>query len=312
MVILLERINLYFMKIYINMKKFIEVLYWYSTLVKTFQREQNYYMHPIQVMKDLWYECEILVLNADCKIEEDPNFVKWTKVIYAKNIFQFYSYLFKNRNHILYSNTLTIPTLSVWLIWRKTVFIPHNYIYWSNKIKEFIIKFFYRYFSKIRLNNKAEVISLNKIKNNLWIEIPLVISSDFYNPDFKFSSKNIFVSLWNLTRKKHPEIILQALKMVKERWYDFMLKVAWKDYVKDFLGCSYMDLVRKYWLKDNVQYLWYLDYSQFKNTFSWACCYLNASTYEGLCISVYEAVLMWIMSILPNILSFDWILEGGW
>ena len=80
-------------------------------------------MMPLEAMKEQGYECEIFAINSQVKIEDDPNFISWVKVIYYKNIFQYLSYLRRNRNAILYSNSLTIKTLLVGII-EKRQFAP--------------------------------------------------------------------------------------------------------------------------------------------------------------------------------------------
>lgn len=294
------------------MKKFVSIIVWYHKQLYSFNKEENYHMLPLELMKELWYDCIIFSINASVKIEDDPNFVKWVKVIYYKNLFQYLSFLRKNRDEIIYSNTLIIKTLLVWLIWKKTVFIPHDLIFWWNKLKSFVIHFFYRFFTKIRLNNDKEVEAVNKIKKNLWVKIPLVISDEFFNNNFKFLNDNIFVSLWNIIPKKHPEIILQALKIVKDNWYKFKLKVIWKDYLKNTSGYSYWDLIKKYSLENEVECLWFIKHEDLSKVLKWACCYLNASSQEWLCLAVYESTLMWMMTILPDIISFDWIFWDNW
>ena len=289
------------------MKKFISIICWYHKQIFSFTKEQNYHMLPLKAMKEEWYECTIFSIDASVKIEDDPNFIKWIKVIYYKNIFQYLKFLLKNRNELIYSNTLTIKTLLVWLIWKRTVFIPHDLIFWWNKLKSIVIHFFYKFFTKIRLNNNKEVEAVNKIKKNLWVRIPLVVSWDFFNPDFQFWNDNIFVSLWNLTKKKHPEVILEALKIVKDKWYDFKLKVVWEDRLKEYCDYSYEDLLNKHWLRNYVDVIWFVPHTDLSKVCKWACCYLNASTQEWLCLAVYESTLMWMATILPNILSFDWV-----
>ncbi len=293
-------------------KKFISIIRGYHKQIFSFDKEQNYHMLPLEAMKELWYNCEIFAINSQTRIEDDPNFVKWVNVIYYKNFFQYIKYLLDNRTAIIYSNTLTIKTLLVWIFGRKTIFIPHDSIFWSNKIKEIIIKFFYRFFRKIRLNNWAEVQETNKIRKNLWVKIPLVVSGKFYNSNFNFDKENIFISLGNLIPKKHPELILQALKIVKDKGYNFRLKVIGEDRLARTYWYTYKDLIKKYKLESEIEMLWFVSHSDLPKCIEWACLYLNASTQEWLCLAVYESVLMWLQTILPNILSFDQVFwENG-
>lgn len=294
------------------MKKFISIIRWYHKQIFSFDKEQNYHMLPLETMKELWFNCEIFAIDSKIKIEKDPNFVKWVNIIYYKNFFQYILYLLRNRSAITYSNTLTIKTLLVWIFSKKSVFIPHDSIFWSSKIKKTLISFFYRFFTKIRLNNLAEVNEVNKIKKWIWVKAPLVVSWKFYNPDFTFDRENIFISLWNLIPKKHPEFILQALKIVKDKGYSFKLKVIGEDRLSETYWYTYQDLLKKYELEKEVEVLWFIPHSDLPKHVKWACLYLNSSTQEWLCLAVYESVLMGLQTILPDILSFDQVFwENG-
>ncbi len=137
-------------------KKFISIIWWYHKQIFSFEKEQNYHMMPLQVMKDEWYDCEIFAIDSQVDIENDPNFISWVNVKYYKNIFWYLCYLIKNRNNTIYSNSLTIKTLIVGIFWKKTIFYPHSYHFWNNIFKNNIIKFFYKFFTKIRTNNQDE------------------------------------------------------------------------------------------------------------------------------------------------------------
>lgn len=263
-------------------------------------------MMPLEAMQEEGYECEIFSINSQVKIEDDPHFISWVKVIYYRNIFQYLSYLWRNRNAIIYSNSLTIKTLLVGLIGRRTVFIPHDSIFGSNWAKRIIIKFFYFFFGKIRLNNDSEVYAVNAIRKKLWVKIPLVVSDFFYNFwNARIQPENIFISLWNIVPKKQPELLLQALKTLKDKWYTFKLRVIGEDRLWEFYNYTYSSLLKKYGLENEVEVLWYQPHTQLPSLLNWASLYVNTSKQEGLCLAVYECALSWLQTILPNILSFN-------
>lgn len=285
-------------------RKFISIIRWYHSQIFSFDKEQNYHMMPLEAMQELGYECEIFAIDSQVKIEDDPNFVPWVRVIYYKNIFQYLSYLWENRNALIYSNSLTIKTLLVGLIGKRTIFIPHDSIFGSNKIKELIIKFFYYFFDKIRVNNDWEVKKVNLIKKWLAVKIPLVVSDTFHSKHNKRTG-NIFVSLWNLIPKKQPEFLLSALKVVKNKWYTFRLLVIGEDRLLNTYGYSYSNLVKKYGLENEINILGFQPHERLVKLLQWVSLYINTSRQEWLCLAVYECALMWVYPILPNILSFD-------
>lgn len=286
-------------------KKFISIIWGYHKQIFSFDKKQNYHMLPLEAMQEEGFECEIFAIDSQVRIEDDPNFVKWIKVIYCKGLIDYLIYLLKNRKVIIYSNTLTIKTLIVGLIGRRTVFMPHDYIFWSTLLKKLIITFFYRFFTKIRVNNDGELWELENLKKWLWVKIPLVVSSDFLNSNPSFSDKNILISLWNLIPKKQPEFLLQALSIVKSKGYDFTLKVIWEDRLKSSYGYSYAELVDKYNLVDSIECLWFVPHDSLPGVVKWALFYINTSRQEWFCLAVYESLLMGLWVILPDTLSFN-------
>jgi len=286
---------------YMKNKKFISIIWWYHKQIFNFENEQNYHIFPIEVMKEEWYDCEIFAIDSKVKIEDDPNFIKWTKVIYYKNFLWYLIYLFKNRKNIIYSNSLTIKTLVVWLIWKKTFFYSHSFPFWNNFIKKIIIQFFYKFFTKIRINNLDEFKKIEKIKKGLWYICPLSISNYFLNKNFE--KENYWTWIWNLTDIKNPEMLLKLWKKLKENNINYKIKIIWEDrYNKNWK--SFKNLVLENKLENYIELLWYLKPKEIKNILNKSLIYLNTSLWEWQCLAVYEWALAWNYLCLQNILSF--------
>ena len=288
-------------------KKFISIIWWYHKQIFSFEKEQNYHMMPLEAMKEQGYECEIFAINSQVKIEDDPNFISWVKVIYYKNIFQYLSYLRRNRNAILYSNSLTIKTLLVGIIGKKTIFMAHDQTLplESNKWKRKFVLFFYRFFSWIRVINKGESDLLQNygIKNYI---LPLSLSKNFFCSNFEHKSWACFVG--NLYEDKNPEFLIGVIKKVIEKYPDFILYIAWEDrYFKH--NMNFKQLICNEWLEKNIQVLWFIPHSKLKALLWKSLIYINTSVSEGQCLAVYEAVLAWCMLCLQNILSFPTVFE---
>jgi len=282
-------------------KKFISIIWWYHKQIFTFKKEQNYHMMPLEVMMNEWYNCEIYAIDSQVKIEGDPNFVKWVKVIYYKNLINYLYYLWKNKNYIIYSNSLTLKTLLVWIIWKRTVFYPHSFPFWHNKIKTYIIIFFYNFFTKIRINNTWEFELIEKIKKWLAYVCPLVVSSKFLN--INLDNRTWWTWIWNLTRIKNPEFLIETCKNLKNKKIDFSINIIWEDrYSKNWK--SFSDLVIEKWLEEYIKVLWFLTPLEIKRYLSQSLVYINTSISEWQCLSVYEWALAWNILCLPNILSF--------
>lgn len=284
-----------------NNKKFISIIWWYHHQIFTFEKEQNYHIMPFDLMFEEWYKSEIFAIDSQVKIEKDPNFNKNITVIYYKNIFHYIFYLIQNRKNTIYSNTLTIRTLLVWIIWKNTVFYPHSFPFWHSRIKWFIIKFFYKFFTKIRINNNSESKDINKIKKWLASICPLVISNQFLNKNLDNRSWGVWV--WNLTNIKNPEFLLETCKILKCKKINFNIKIIWEDrYYKNWK--SFNNLIKENNLEDYINILWFLEHSGIKKYLSKSKIYINTSISEWQCLAVYEWALAWNILCLQNIMSF--------
>lgn len=256
-------------------------------------------------MKEEGYECEIYAIDSQVQIENDPHYIVGTKVTYHRNIFSYISYIIRQRNCIIYSNSLTLKTLIVGLFGKKTIFMPHDSLFGSTLFKKCIIVFFYRFFSRIRVNNIKEVIELDTIKKWLWVKIPLVVSLDFYEPKPAYPEKNVIISLGNLIPKKRPEFLLRALKIVKDSGYTFTLKVIGEDRLRNHFPYSYVQLIDKYNLTENIEVCGFIPHELLASYTRDAFLYINTSTQEWFCLALYEMSMAGLFPIIPRILSFD-------
>lgn len=282
-------------------KKFISIIWWYHKQIFSFDKKQNYHMLPVEAMKEEWFECEIFAIDSQVKIEDDPNFIAWTKVIYYTWFLDYLIYLFKNRNAIIYSNSLTIKTLLVWIIWKKIVFMAHDQVFplENKKIKQLIVKFFYKFFSFIRVINKWEF-DLLKLKNIKSYILPLSISDKFYS---NYINKNNLIFVWNLYYDKNPEFLINTIKIVTKKFPNIVLNIFWEDrYSKNWKNFS--DIVKENWLEKNISIHWFISHNELKNRLSESFIYINTSISEWQCLAVYEARLAWNYLCLQNILAF--------
>jgi len=289
-------------------KKFISIIWWYHKQIFNFKKEQNYHMTPINMMSENWYDCEIYAIDSQVIIEDDPNFVKWTKVIYYSNIFSYLFYLFKNRKNIIYSNSLTLKTLLVWLFWEKTFFYSHSYPFWNSFLKEKIIIFFFSFFKKVRVNNKDEKNQIDNIKKDLWFICFLSISNYFYY--INKERDNYWTWIWNLTFIKNPYLLIELWKKMKSWNINFKIKVLWEDRFNKRWK-SFNDLVKESWLQKYIEVLGYKNPKEIKDILKKSLIYINTSLSEWQCLAVYEWALSWNFLCLQNILSFPSVFKDN-
>lgn len=294
------------------MKKFISFVYDYHPLLFVFDKESNYHLWSCEAMLEAWYEVELVTYATTLKIEEDPNYNPKIKVVYFYNVLKLFGYIWKNREAVIYSNTLAVPSLLIGLIWKKTIFFSHSSVFPTKYsswyiLKKIFVKFCYRFFTKIRVINQYESDWL--IREGFYdkgLIIPLVVPSKLLNKNI--SKDNNILLLWRVIPIKDPLTILKSLQLVIEKYPD--LKIY---QVGDYLeyrssdNSTYQELLKKLWLNDNLILLWRKPVKDLKIQTS---IYINSSLTEGQCIAAYDAMLLGNAVCLPNMSSFKEILNG--
>lgn len=290
-------------------KKFISIIWGYHAQILSFDAKQNYHMLPIEVMKNAWYDCEIFAIDAQVKIEDDPNIVDGVRVVYYKNLLGYFSYLWKNRRALLYSNTLTLKTLMVGLFGKYSIFMPHDQAIplKEKKIKRLITLFFYRFFSSIRVVNKEE-------KDMLWIYnihsriLPIPISEAFYKKNEWERSGFVFV--WNLYHDKNPEFLIETMKILSSKNDRNILHIYWEDrYNKN--GKNFSELVRESWLEEKIKIHGFVPHDKLAWELAQYMIYINTSISEWQCLTAYEASLAWCFPCLQKIVAFPSVFQSN-
>lgn len=283
-------------------KKFISIIWWYHAQILSFDAKQNYHMLPLEVMKEAGYECEIFSIDASVRIGDDPNLIPWVNIIYYSNIVSYLNYLWKNRDALIYSNTLTLKTLLVGLIAKHSVFMPHDQAVplKEKKLKRIITLFFYRFFTSIRVVNTAEqdLLKTFSIRSEI---LPIAISEKFYHEIGTW--RNGFVFVGNLYYDKNPEFLLETMKILEKKGINEVLHIFWEDrYDKDWKNFS--TLVNESWLDHVVKIHGFVPHKQLAEELAKRIIYINTSLSEGQCLTAYEAALAGCFSCLQDILAF--------
>ncbi len=283
-------------------KKFITIIWWYHKQIFSFEKEQNYHMLPIEVMKEEGYTCEIFAIDSQVQIEKDPNFIEWTKIIYYKNIMQYFHYLWKNRENIIYSNSLTLKTLFVGVLGKNTVFMAHDQVLplKSKAIKRQVVTFFYSFFSLVRVINSEEKEVLQELGITSYY-LPLSISRSFFKKAISEREGGFFV--WNLYEDKNPEFLIKTCKILKNKWVQCTIRIAGEDrYNKN--GKSFREVIKENDLQDFFQILWFVPHEKLVENLQESLFFVNTSLSEWQCLTAYEAALAWNILCLQEIMAF--------
>lgn len=267
----------------------------------SFDAKQNYHMLPVHAMQEAWYDTEIFAIDSSVSLAEDPNFVQGTSVVYYTSFLQYISYLRKNRHCLVYSNSLTFKTLLVWLFVHKSIFMAHDQAIplAEKKLKKWIVLFFYRFFTCIRVINSDEQKQLSRYHIPS-VVVPLSISNAFYSTN---TSKKNFLFIGNLYYDKNPEFLITTMQEVIQTFPDAVLHIYGEDrYNKN--GKNYKQLIDEAWLEKNILVHGFVPHKELKERLSEALIYINTSISEWQCLAVYEAALAWCILCLQNIISF--------
>ncbi len=296
-------------------KHFISFVHYHPSLF-LMSKEQHCQFWVCYAMLDIWYTVEMVSFwkyGNLVKIEDDPNYDVRIKVTYKYDIVSALRYIYINRHSIIYSNTFSIVSLIIGLIWRRTIFFSHGPVFPSKFtpyffVKFCFVKFCYLFFTKIRVINENE---MQILKNNwLWhkgILLPLVISEEHINT--KISNNINILLLWRISHVKNPITILEALKIVVKKFPKIRIFSIWNSIeFRSLEWESYLELIEKYELLDNFILRWELPYSQLWG--SDTSIYVNSSIMEWQCMAVFDASILWNALCLPNISSFIGILDN--
>lgn len=295
------------------MKKFISFICGYHNTLYLLDKISNYHLGPCFAMIELWYDVEMVILGDKVKVEDDPHFDPRIRVRYVYTIWQALSYIWQERNAIIYSNTFSIPSLLIWLMGKRTIFFSHDPVFptkYSSRyhIKKYFVKFCYRFFSKIRVINVYEKELLKKEGfGEKGVIIPLVISTD--NLSLKIKPTNNVLLLGHIFPKKDPICILKALQIVIQHYPDILIyQVGNNADYRSPDGEEYKEIVEKLWLYNNMKLLGRRKES-LRDLDLNTSIYVNSSLMEWQCLAVYDASLLGNALCLPYMSSFLWVLD---
>ncbi len=288
-------------------KKFVSIIWGYSTHMYGFAPEENYHLHALAVAKQLGFVPYAIVRAGKKHMEADPHFDPAINVIDYKNAFQFFFLVLKLsfQGSLFYVNSYEWQSFLIPFISRKTIFMAHTQPKRQSALRQHVQNFVYRFFTKIRLNNEEEKAFLiaQHIPAKKLAVVPLVVSSDIFKMGSGTERKDL-VYFGNVTAKKNVITILKAFERVKTSYPDIKMHIIgniWDKNVEDFIArSSYKADVILHGFMPNELLVPELNSKYI---------YLNASTDEGQCVAVYDAALCGCVLCLPNIMSFEGVFK---
>lgn len=284
-------------------KKFVSIIWGYSTHMYGFAPEENYHLHALKVAKNMGFKPYAIVKGNKENILNDPHFDTDIEVIDYKNDFQFFFYVlkFSFQNSLFYVNSYEWQSFVVPFLARRTIFMAHTQPKRQTSRKQKIQNFVYRFFSAIRLNNKEEKDFLiqQKISSKKLFVVPLVVSQDVFKLTNTTQERTDLVYFGNVTAKKDLPTIINAFEIVKKVYPEIKFHVIgniWDKNTENKIDSSIY--------KADIILHGFLPNETLVQELNKRLIYLNSSFDEGQCVAVYDAALSGCALCLPNIMSF--------
>ncbi len=284
-------------------KKFISIIWGYSTHMYGFAPEENYHLHALKVAKDLGFKPYAIVMGNKENMMNDPHFDKDINVIDYKNPIQLFSLVlkFSFQNSVFYVNSYEWQSFVIPFLARRTIFMAHTQPKRQSDLKQKIQNFVYKFFTAIRLNNEEEkefLLKQNTPSKKLFV-VPLIVSQNVFKIIDNNTERKDLVYFGNITEKKNLPTIIKAFEIVKEKFPEIKLNIVGKMHDKNV-----EEIIENSKYKKDFILHGFLPNESLVQELNKNLIYLNSSFDEGQCVAVYDAALSGCALCLPNIMSF--------
>lgn len=285
-------------------KKFISIIWGYSTHMHGFAPEENYHLHTLKVAKELGYKTYAIVKGNKENMMNDPHFDSDITVIDYRNAIQFFAHIikFSFQGALFYVNSYEWQSFIIPFLSTKTIFMAHTQPKRQTVLKQKIQNFVYKFFKVIRLNNEEEkrfLLEQGTDPRKLFV-VPLVVSQDVFKIIDSNQERTDLVYFGNVTEVKDLPTIITAFEIVKKTYPEIKLHIIgniWDQNTQNKIDSSA-------YKKDIILHGFLPMNSYLNEELNKKLIFLNSSKLEGQCVAVYDAALSGCALCLPNIMSF--------
>jgi len=286
--------------------KFISIIWGYHKQMFDFFKEENYHIVALDSARNAGYEVSVYMINSQANIRDDPYSDKKIPVFEYRGPLSYLAFLFRNRNSVVYANTLVWQSLIVPFICRHSIFMAHDSVKRKTVLKQKIENFVFKRFSKIRVISEEEkdfLINQGINPENIKV-IPIAIDTTTFQFDSKAKRDNI-VFLGNVTPDKKIPTILLAMHLAVKKFPKLKLDIIGEIRDERFYG-----LVDRLKLNDNVTIIGYVPHRRLSAYLNHYKIYVNSSISEGQCLAAYESACCGAALCLPKTFSFEGVFAG--
>lgn len=281
-------------------KKFVAIIWGYSTGMYTIAPKENYHLHILEIAKEMGFKPYALVWNSKAAMENDPHFDTDIVVIDYKNIFQYIAVLikFSIQGAVFYAASYEYQSFIVPFLARKTIFVGHTQPKRKTAFRQKIQNFVFRFYKALRFVNDAErdfLIEQGTDPKKIHIA-PLVVSQEVYKLT-NTGERTDLVYFGYITLKKNIATILKALEIVRKTYPETKLHVVGK--VRDEFPQT----------EGVIRHGYVADYDELVKIMNSTLIFVNSSIDEGQCVAVFDAALCGNALCVPNIMSFTGVFK---
>jgi glycosyltransferase involved in cell wall biosynthesis len=262
----------------------------------------------------------INILGIDPKKDARNNLVKDVKIVYFKNLLDYFRFIRKEKDSIVFGNDRTIVGLTACFFGRYRLLMSHQSqnppVWWQKAI----FKFFAKRFDAIKVANpyeKEELIKLGVDPKRIFY-IPIPIDYPFFGKEVpveekaqlreKYGIKDddfVIVIPSSFRSQKHPEIALKALKKLKEKHKDIKMVFIGKDKLEKEGLKNIPEQAKELGISEYMITTGFVSEEELRALMQMGDIGVQCSTREGQCLTVYDMASAGLPFCLSNIGSFN-------
>lgn len=289
-------------------KDFISIIWGYHKQFAGFSLSENYQLAPLILAKKHGYCPTAYLINEKFPIEKDPHFDQSIHVRRYTSFFSFVFFLTKNRNNLIYANSVIWQNLFIVpILCRRAVFMAHDSIKRRSVMKEKLQNFFLKYYWRIRVISigEKEYLKDKHISSNKIFVAPLAIDTQIFTND-SISARKDLVLLGNITPDSNIETILLALKIVTEKKHNIKLHIFGEVRIAIFA-----ELIQQMNLKEHIIHHGAVTHKELAKELLTYKILINSTESTGQHLSLFEAYLSGVALCIPNSMQFNHVFKDA-
>lgn len=286
-------------------KKIIAFVPYYQWWITTLPRNMNYFSWVLEVAAQQWHKPYLIFYKSDKGCIDEFHYLVdiGVTIVHIDSLWKLLSFVFLHRKSLFYINTLAPISLFLCILIKKSIFMSHHQsLKPSSFLKRILCVMIYKHTSLIRVISPGEKKLLSQYGIDNTKLIPLVVERDFVYPP---NPSQDLLLLWFLRDIKDPLTIIKAIAIVIKK-YPHIRVYHYGDISFTYQWKTLIDILKEQNVYSNFIAM---GIQPLNKIHSKTGIYINSSKAEWQCLAVYDAILLWNAVCVPNIPSFDGVLD---